>query len=168
MARGGQAGSEPLTALPVEASMRSTNHSFNESLQVWWLTFILVGMSARPPEILSLFASRLKARRLALGLPQQALGEALGLEGRIAQSRISRYEIELHTPDLKTAYELAEVLGVSLSELEELEAQLAALVRPATEPEAAEDEVQEEDSSVEAEPANDEEAPPGANIGENE
>lgn len=147
-------------------------------------------MSARPPEILSLFASRLKARRLALGLPQQALGEALGLEGRIAQSRISRYEIELHTPDLKTAYELAEVLGVSLSalvaesdrlgqifelvrqlsesQLEELEAQLAALVKPTTEPEAVEDEVQEEDPSVEAEPANDEEAASRANIGENE
>ncbi len=112
------------------------------------------------------------------------------MEGRIAQSRISRYEIELHTPDLKTAYELAEVLGVSLSALvaesdrlgqiiefvrqlsesqqEELEAQLAALVKPTTEPEAAESQVLEEDSSVEAEPASDEEAASRANIGENE
>ncbi|MFL7984815.1 helix-turn-helix domain-containing protein [Xanthomonas vasicola] len=97
--------------------MRSTNHSFNESLPAARLTFMLVGMSVRPPELLRLFATRLKARRQAMGLTQQDLGEALGLEGRIAQSRISRYEIELHTPDLKTAYELAEVLGVSLSAL---------------------------------------------------
>ncbi|WP_295943454.1 helix-turn-helix transcriptional regulator [uncultured Xanthomonas sp.] len=168
--------------------MRSTNHSFNESLQVRWLTFILVGMNVRPPEILSLFAARLKARRLALGLPQQALGEALGLEGRIAQSRISRYEIELHTPDLKTAYELAEILGVSLSALvaesdrlgqiiefvrqlsesqqEELEAQLAALVKPTTECELPE--AQDEATPIDAMPMSDAEAVDSGSKGDSE
>ncbi|AOS33608.1 XRE family transcriptional regulator [Xanthomonas axonopodis pv. clitoriae] len=52
-----------------------------------------------------------------MGVPQQTVGVSLGLEARIAQSRISRYETGMHVPDLKTALELAEALGVSLSSL---------------------------------------------------
>lgn len=74
-------------------------------------------MSTPQPDILSLFAARLKARRLAIGLVQQDLGVALGLESRIAQARISRYETGTHVPDLKTALDLADALGVSLSSL---------------------------------------------------
>ncbi|WP_080932428.1 helix-turn-helix domain-containing protein [Xanthomonas albilineans] len=131
-------------------------------------------MSASHPEILSLFAARLKARRQAVGLTQQELGAALGLEGRIAQSRISRYEIELHAPDLKTAYELSEALGVSLSalvaetdrlgqifelvrqlsesQLEELETLLAALPKRTTDCDAPEAQAHEEGTSIDAMP----------------
>ena len=68
----------------------------------------------KPPK--SLFGRRLRAARLAAGLRQEDLGQALGLlDVNTGAPRISRYERGLHDPDPKTAEALAEALGLPLA-----------------------------------------------------
>jgi transcriptional regulator with XRE-family HTH domain len=56
---------------------------------------------------------RLRKARLEAGLSQKQLGIEAGLDPFVASTRINRYELGVHRPDLLTAQNLARVLGVS-------------------------------------------------------
>ena len=60
----------------------------------------------------SLFAHRLKAARLALGISQMELGIQAGIDESSASARINQYERGKHTPDFLTVCNLARVLCV--------------------------------------------------------
>lgn len=62
-----------------------------------------------------IFCQRLKAARLAAGLSQKQLGIRAGLDEFVASTRINRYEVGVHEPDLSMAQRLAEVLEVPLA-----------------------------------------------------
>lgn len=68
-----------------------------------------------PPTPNAIFCQRLKAARLAAGLSQKQLGIRAGLDEFVASTRINRYEVGVHEPDLSMAQRLAEVLGVPLA-----------------------------------------------------
>ena len=57
---------------------------------------------------------RLRARREVLGLTQEQLGVAIGLDESCGKTRISRYEGGVHEPPLQTSKQLAEALSVPL------------------------------------------------------
>lgn len=56
---------------------------------------------------------RLKQARLAAGLSQKQLGIEAGIDPGVASTRINRYELGVHKPDLAIAKALAKVLKVS-------------------------------------------------------
>jgi len=60
----------------------------------------------------SVFGVRLREARKRVGLPQDRLGVAIGLDEGTASARISRYEAGVHEPAFDTARRLAEVLSV--------------------------------------------------------
>lgn len=60
----------------------------------------------------SLFATRMKKARLALGISQAQLGIQAGIDEFGASARINQYERSKHAPDFLTAQNLATVLGV--------------------------------------------------------
>ena len=60
-----------------------------------------------------MFAANVKARRIACGLTQQAMADAIGRD----KETYYRYENGLIAPRLDTALRIAAVLGVRLSEL---------------------------------------------------
>jgi transcriptional regulator with XRE-family HTH domain len=64
-----------------------------------------------------LFASRLKAARLAAGLTQEALGIRAGIDQDVARTRINRYERAVHDCDSATAERLAQVVEEPLAAL---------------------------------------------------
>ena len=55
---------------------------------------------------------RLRERRDALGLAQEKVGVAIGLDESSARARISRYELGVHEPPFPTVKLLANVLEV--------------------------------------------------------
>ncbi len=55
---------------------------------------------------------RLKQARTAKGLSQKQLGIKAGIDESVASTRINRYELGIHQPDLLSAKQLAKVLGV--------------------------------------------------------
>ena len=55
---------------------------------------------------------RLKQARLAAGLSQKSLGIEAGIDRFVASTRINRYELGVHKPDLLTVRNLAKVLKV--------------------------------------------------------
>ena len=59
-----------------------------------------------------LFATRMKAARLVLGISQAQLGVRAGIDEFGASARINQYERSKHTPDFLTAQNLATALGV--------------------------------------------------------
>lgn len=59
-----------------------------------------------------IFATRLAQARERAGLSQKQLGILAGLDPSVASPRINQYERGRHEPQLKTAKQLAEVLGV--------------------------------------------------------
>ena len=59
-----------------------------------------------------IWGKRLKAARLATGMSQRALGIAAGIDEGVASTRVNRYELGVHAPDVGTSSRLAEVLGV--------------------------------------------------------
>lgn len=61
---------------------------------------------------LPVFAMRLAQAREHAGLSQKQLGVLAGLDPSVASPRINQYERGKHEPQLKTAKQLAEVLGV--------------------------------------------------------
>jgi transcriptional regulator with XRE-family HTH domain len=76
---------------------------------------------------LPVFARRLALARERAGLSQRQLGILAGLDPAVASPRINQYERGKHEPQLKTAKQLAEVLGVPAALLyteDELLAQL--------------------------------------------
>lgn len=65
----------------------------------------------------ALFATRLRAERIAAGLTQEALGVRAGLSQDVARTRINRYERGVHDCDSATALSLATALGLPLAAL---------------------------------------------------
>ena len=73
------------------------------------------------------FARRLAFARERAGLSQKQLGILAGMDPAVASPRINQYERGKHEPQLKTAKQLAEVLGIPAAFLyteDELLAQL--------------------------------------------
>ena len=61
------------------------------------------------------WGSRLKQARLAAGLSQKMLGIEAGIDEFVASTRINRYELGVHRPDLLTVRKLAKVLDVPVA-----------------------------------------------------
>ena len=61
------------------------------------------------------WGARLKQARLAAGLSQKVLGIEAGIDAFVASTRINRYELGIHKPDLLTVRRLAEVLKVPMA-----------------------------------------------------
>lgn len=68
-----------------------------------------------------------------MGIPQDKLGVAIGLDEGVASARISRYETGDHQPQIKTARDIAEVLGVPLGYLYCDDDRLAEIILAASE-----------------------------------
>jgi len=62
----------------------------------------------------SVFGRRLRERRLAQGLSQEALGVAIGVEESSSRGRISRYELGINEPAVAISRLLAKALNVPL------------------------------------------------------
>lgn len=78
------------------------------------------------PSPRSLFAARLKQARELRGIAsQRALGVLMGLDKKLASSRVNRYETEVSGIDLDGLGRLADVLGVPLAYLVAQDAQTA-------------------------------------------
>jgi transcriptional regulator with XRE-family HTH domain len=60
----------------------------------------------------SIVGRRMRERREALGLAQEKVGVAIGLDESSARARISRYELGVHEPPFATVKLLADVLDV--------------------------------------------------------
>ena len=60
----------------------------------------------------SIFAIRLAQARERAGLSQKQLGILAGMDPAVASPRINQYERGRHEPQLKTAKQLAEALGI--------------------------------------------------------
>lgn len=63
----------------------------------------------------SLFGRRLREARLRMGIAQDKLGVAIGLDEGSSSARISRYETGTHEPPFATAVNLALVLKVPVA-----------------------------------------------------
>lgn len=61
------------------------------------------------------WGERLKQARLAAGLSQKMLGIEAELDPFVASTRINRYELGIHKPDLLTVRKLAAVLKVPVA-----------------------------------------------------
>ena len=61
------------------------------------------------------WGKRLKQARVAAGLSQKSLGIEAGIDQFVASTRINRYELGVHKPDLLTARNLANVLRVPVA-----------------------------------------------------
>ncbi|VUZ25098.1 Uncharacterised protein [uncultured Comamonas sp.] len=61
------------------------------------------------------WGARLKQARLAAGLSQKMLGIEAGIDEFVASTRINRYELGVHKPDLLIARKLAKVLNVPVA-----------------------------------------------------
>lgn len=84
-----------------------------------------------PPR--SLFAARLKQARELRGIAsQRALGVLMGLDKKLASSRVNRYETEVSGIDLDGLGRLAEVLGVPMAYLVAEDDHLATIVLAAS------------------------------------
>lgn len=60
----------------------------------------------------SLFGQRLRQARTRVGMAQDKLGVAIGIDEQTSSARISRYETGTHAPSFEIAKRLAEVLKV--------------------------------------------------------
>ena len=65
----------------------------------------------------SFFGARLRSRRQALGLSQEAVGVSIGLDESCSRTRISRYETGAHEPAIGISQQLATALGVPMAYL---------------------------------------------------
>lgn len=63
----------------------------------------------------SIVGRRLRERREALGLAQEKVGVAIGLDESSARARISRYELGVHEPPHETVKLLAGALRVPVT-----------------------------------------------------
>lgn len=66
---------------------------------------------------ISIVGQRLRERREALGLAQEKVGVAIGLDESSARARISRYELGVHEPALATIRLLCKALDVPMTYL---------------------------------------------------
>lgn len=60
---------------------------------------------------------RMRSRREALQWSQEKVGVLIGIDESSSRARISRYELGTHEPPVKTARQIANVLGVPLAYL---------------------------------------------------
>jgi len=60
----------------------------------------------------TLFGKRLRSARERIGIPQDKLGIAIGLDEGCSSARISRYETGVHEPAVVVASKLAQALNV--------------------------------------------------------
>jgi transcriptional regulator with XRE-family HTH domain len=67
---------------------------------------------SREKQIPYTLGARLKQARSAAGLSQRQLGILAGIDPSVASTRINRYELGVHVPDISIAHALAEVLKV--------------------------------------------------------
>ena len=65
----------------------------------------------------SIVGRRMRERREALGLAQEKIGVAIGLDESSARARISRYELGVHEAPVPTAKQIATALKVPLAYL---------------------------------------------------
>lgn len=65
---------------------------------------------SKPPT--TVFGQRLRQARLHVGIPQDRLGVAIGLDETTASTRVSRYETGVHATPYPVAQQLASALGV--------------------------------------------------------
>lgn len=61
------------------------------------------------------WGARLRQARVAAGLSQKKLGIEAGIDEFVASTRINRYELGVHKPDLQTVRKLAAVLKVPVA-----------------------------------------------------
>ncbi len=69
-------------------------------------------MVAKAPSSSTLFARRMKAARMLLGISQMELGVRAGIDESSASARINQYERGKHAPDFLTVCNLAKALRV--------------------------------------------------------
>ena len=60
----------------------------------------------------NVFGQRLRAARVAAGIPQDRLGVLIGIDEGCSSARISRYESGVHQPPFEIAEKLAAALSV--------------------------------------------------------
>jgi transcriptional regulator with XRE-family HTH domain len=65
----------------------------------------------------NLVGQRIRSRREELGWSQEKLGVAIGIDESSSRARISRYERGTHEPQLGTARNIAQALGLPLAYL---------------------------------------------------
>lgn len=66
----------------------------------------------RKQDVRLVFQHRLKTARERLNISQKELGIRAGLDSFVASTRINRYELGVHQPDMATAERLAHALAV--------------------------------------------------------
>lgn len=69
------------------------------------------------PQSVSVIGRRMRSLRCELGLSQEKIGVAIGIDESSGRARISRYELGVHEPPVPTAKLIAEALGVPLTYL---------------------------------------------------
>jgi len=65
----------------------------------------------------SIVGRRMRERREGMGLAQEKVGVAIGIDESSSRARISRYELGVHEPPLPTARLIAQALDVPLAYL---------------------------------------------------
>jgi len=83
---------------------------------------------ARRNDIRLVFQHRLKDARAQKQLSQKQLGIQAGLDSSVASTRINRYELGVHEPDLATIQRLAETLAVPTAYLFAEDERLARMI----------------------------------------
>ncbi|GAA0822805.1 hypothetical protein GCM10009079_32370 [Ralstonia mannitolilytica] len=97
----------------VQAELQIQFYEFRREVQCEFCDIRTMGKK----EPVTVFGLRLRQARLRAGIPQYALGVAIGLDDAIASARISRYESGVHEPPFEVAQKLARVLKVSAAYL---------------------------------------------------
>ena len=69
------------------------------------------------PNSTSIVGRRMRERREVLGLAQEKIGVAIGIDESSSRARISRYELGVHEPPLPTARLIANAMDVPLAYL---------------------------------------------------
>lgn len=82
----------------------------------------------RKTDIQAIFQHRLKEARERKSLSQKQLGIQAGLDPFVAGTRINRYELGVHQPDLATVQRLADVLEVPTAYLFAEDERLARMI----------------------------------------
>ncbi len=74
-------------------------------------------MVSEPSRPSTVIGRRMRSRREDLGWSQEKVGVLIGIDESSSRARISRYELGTHEPPVKTARQIAEVLGAPLEYL---------------------------------------------------
>ena len=69
-------------------------------------------VTSHPPSVVG---RRMKELREELGLSQEKIGVAIGIDESSSRARISRYELGVHEPPVPTARLIANAMGVPLA-----------------------------------------------------